>query len=199
MECEWCSFRPRPLCIPRVNPPIPLNRNQGGRQNRSGRFGEGIIFSWLRWKSHYDSLVAQPVAWLLYRLSRPGCVIGYTAIYVTVDVLNYIRAIHENLYKSCWTEVKAVINQATWDLFQPLLIFKTIDHVLRAYHCRPWTKDLINMYRVHSELLHQECTNCGPYPQVINLMLSDEPIINVIVSMKFSKSVSCTIWRCVLC
>ena len=35
------------------------------------------------------------------------------------------------------------------------------------------------MYRVHSELLHQEFTNCGPYPQVINLMLSDEPIINV--------------------
>jgi len=51
------------------------------------------------------------------------------------------------------------------------------------------------MYRVHSELLHQEFTNCGPYPQVINLMLSDEPIINVFLSMKFSKSVSRTIWR----
>ena len=54
------------------------------------------------------------------------------------------------------------------------------------------------MYRVHSELLHQEFTNCGPYPQVINLMLSDEPIINVFRSMEFSKSVSCTIRRCVL-
>jgi len=101
----------------------------------------------------------------------------------------------ENLYKICGTEVNAVINQATCDLFQPLLIFKTIDHVFRAYHCRPLTKDLINMYRVHSELLHQEFTNCDPYPQVINLMLSDEPIINVFLSMKFSKSVSRTIWR----
>jgi len=55
------------------------------------------------------------------------------------------------------------------------------------------------MYRVHSELLHQEFTKCGPYPQVINLMLSDEPIINVLSSMKFSKSVSCTIWRRALC
>lgn len=54
------------------------------------------------------------------------------------------------------------------------------------------------MYRVHSELLHQEFANCGPYPQVINLMLSDEPIINFFRPMNFSKSVSRTIWRHVL-
>jgi hypothetical protein len=70
--------------------------------------------------------------------------------------------------------VNAVINQATWDLLRPLLIFKTIDHVFRAYRFHRWTKNLINMYRVHSELFHQEFTNCGPYPYVINVMLSDK-------------------------
>jgi len=59
VECEWCSFRRRPLRVPGVNPPIPLNRNLGGRQNRSGHFGEGIIL-----------LTARKIA--LWFLGRPA-------------------------------------------------------------------------------------------------------------------------------